>query len=217
MPGVGTLEPVEVKQLWWLLDGGIMDPEFRDRLRRSWGMCPRHLWGFAVVEIELRGGVPHAASILAEDLLITGGEHRVLGFGRRSLAADAPCPTCEYLAGADPDVEESWRDAAARAARAERTRRLLADAGAALVEHSCPDCLGGDGLVCRPHLVAKGAEGQYLEAQLNALAHEVRAGRRAHEPGAHAPTDDRAEAAWIEALGWLAGWDGVRVWGRSQG
>ncbi len=37
-----TLNQAEVAQLWWFSDGAIMNAETRQRLRRGWGMCPRH-------------------------------------------------------------------------------------------------------------------------------------------------------------------------------
>ena len=43
----------EVRPLWSFVHGDIMDPGIRVQLRRSLGLCPRHTWAYAVVEIEL--------------------------------------------------------------------------------------------------------------------------------------------------------------------
>src|SRR5581483_6405555 len=45
---------VEVKQLWWFLDGAIMSPFTRERLHATWGFCPRHTWAYLIAECELR-------------------------------------------------------------------------------------------------------------------------------------------------------------------
>lgn len=47
------LTPAEVVELWSFLHGDIMDDGIRQQLHRSLGLCPRHTWGYAVVEIEL--------------------------------------------------------------------------------------------------------------------------------------------------------------------
>lgn len=43
----------EVRLLWSFVHGDIMDGSTRSALRRSWGLCARHSWGHAIVEIEL--------------------------------------------------------------------------------------------------------------------------------------------------------------------
>ena len=45
-----------------------MNAAVRRRMVRTWGPCPRHAWAQAVVEIELRGGVPFTVTILYADL-----------------------------------------------------------------------------------------------------------------------------------------------------
>ncbi|MDR0360227.1 MAG: hypothetical protein LBJ87_12305, partial [bacterium] len=64
-----TVSTAETKQLWWFLDGAIMNVGTRHHLWASWGLCPRHSWIHAVMEIENRGGRPFSTSILLEDLL----------------------------------------------------------------------------------------------------------------------------------------------------
>lgn len=71
------LSPDEVAQLWSFVHGDIMDTGIRQRLYSFWGLCSRHTWGYAVVEIELwqsgagvRGGhQPFDVAILYEGLL----------------------------------------------------------------------------------------------------------------------------------------------------
>ncbi|WP_334172624.1 hypothetical protein [Sinomonas sp.] len=108
-----VLEPEEVRQLWSFVHGDIMEPGLRSILRASLGLCPRHTWGYAVVEIELwqtgagarAGHQPFDVTILYEDLL----EHVAAGLDRpagllhrhpeRILVPTAPCRICTEMAG----------------------------------------------------------------------------------------------------------------------
>lgn len=111
---VGPLElsPEEVRQLWSFIHGDIMDGSMRRLLRASLGLCPRHTWAYAVVEIELwqagagaRGGhQPFDVTVLYEDLL----EHVANGLDRKGsllhrhpdevLLPVGPCRICEDMA-----------------------------------------------------------------------------------------------------------------------
>jgi hypothetical protein len=59
----------EIRQIWSFLDGAIMDVGTRQHLWRSWGLCPRHAWCYAVAELEIRGGRPFSTTILYEELV----------------------------------------------------------------------------------------------------------------------------------------------------
>jgi hypothetical protein len=105
------LTPAEVRELWAFIHGDIMIGGIRQQLRASLGLCPRHTWGYAVVEIELwihgagsRGGhQPFDVCVLYADLL----EHvagRLQSRGRvfpaalsKTLARRGPCRVCNAL------------------------------------------------------------------------------------------------------------------------
>jgi hypothetical protein len=59
----------EIHYLYWFIQGSIMVPNIRQRLRRAWGFCERHAWGYILVEAAFYRGFMHGASILYEDLL----------------------------------------------------------------------------------------------------------------------------------------------------
>ena len=40
----------EIHYLYWFIQGSIMVPNIRRRLRRAWGFCERHAWGYILVE-----------------------------------------------------------------------------------------------------------------------------------------------------------------------
>lgn len=91
----------EVRALWSFLHGDIMAAGTRQYLRASLGLCPRHTWGYAVVEIELwkhgagaRGGhQPFGVSVLYEDLLEhTAGQLTRPRHGLRRDRVRVPAP-----------------------------------------------------------------------------------------------------------------------------
>lgn len=59
----------EIHFLWWFIQGSIMSPFTRQRLRRAWGMCERHSWGFISVDAAYRHGWLHGPAVLYEDLM----------------------------------------------------------------------------------------------------------------------------------------------------
>lgn len=112
MPGSdGHLDPGEVGALWSFLHGDIMIGGIRQQLHLSLGLCPRHTWGYIVVEIELwsygpepRGGhIPFDVGVLYDDLLedviarITSA-HRPDRHGLRGiLTTRTDCRICHDL------------------------------------------------------------------------------------------------------------------------
>lgn len=68
--------------------------------------------------------------------------------------------------------------------------------------------------MCRLHLLASVGSPRDLDSELGALAARVRAWRRATEPGESRDIDERTAIAWLEGLGWLAGWDAPAAWAR---
>jgi hypothetical protein len=211
--GPTALSAHEVKQLWFFLDGAIMDVGTRHHLWRSWGFCSRHAWAYAVVECELRGGRPFATTILYADLVRRAAWRLSPGLLRahpdvERLRPRAACFTCEFVRGREeaplPD-ERHWRAETARVNERRRSRELFRGLERAWRERSCPVCLGGDGLVCRPHLL----EGRELA---DGVAHELAAlGRRLSAlvgsmTTRQTPVGPLERAAWVEAVGFFSGW-----------
>jgi hypothetical protein len=214
---VGSLDlsAAELKQLWWFLDGAIMNPETRQHLRRGWGLCPRHAWGYTVAEVELRGGKPFSTALLYEDLAsraasLAGHRLRARGRLRSHLAARESCYACEYVAGlpgGELELERrQWEQTVTSVNRRKRIRPLVHGLREEWQCRSCPLCLDGAGLVCRLHLVDGAQAPDDLSVELAQLARRLRA-------FADSLTTRRTavglleQASWIEALGWFAGWD----------
>jgi len=228
-PGNGrfSLDSSEVEQLWdWLKDGSIMRPAaIRAQLRRGWGLCPRHTWAHAAVECELRSQ-PFTTATLTRDLTSRAAQtlrspprQRSTPMPQMALRSSAACVACQWLATAPADGDAGSAERCQRVNRLERTRGYLAESRPVWAVRSCPQCRGGGGICCRPHLLAAGASsvdtvrcaeeldtlGERLDTLIAAMT--VR--------GPAATTTDRA--ALVEALGWLTGWGLVEHIARPAG
>jgi hypothetical protein len=203
---VAELTAGEVRQLWWFLDGAIMNAETRVALRRSWGRCPRHAWGMAEVECELRGGVPFATSVLYADLVAGAADAlagRHLGSPLRRLEPQGPCLTCAHREDVHQPAE--WVARAETVNRHSRFTPLLVDSWEEASARACGACVGGDGPTCRPHLFLGVGEADEVARTLPHLAARMHAYEKSLTVDGRA-VDKRGRAAWLETLGWFAGW-----------
>lgn len=198
----------EVKELYCFLDGSIQNPHVRHQLWKSWGHCPRHAWAFAVANCELRLR-PFQTAILYEDL--AGRAARLLSrpllprtAAERLLRPHGACFTCDYcaLATSDPGYESI----AYRVNRRRVIGEWVGELRPVWEPRSCPLCLGGEGLVCRPHLLGGVAWDLHRTARgLHDLQGRLRMLVRSMTwKGPTATIEDRASV--VEALGWFAGW-----------
>jgi hypothetical protein len=205
------LTAAEIKHLWAFQDGAIMNPDVRQHLRKSWGFCPRHTWAAAVTEPALRWGL-HGTVILYQDLtgLAAAAVRRPAVRNStiaRRLQARASCFTCDFLRiASDHEPEPRLVAARSRVNTRQRFTDLLLPVEPIWSERACPACLGGEGLVCRPHILAGAEVPGTLADGLTDLRDRMRLlsdSMRWHGP---TPTvEDRS--SWVEALGWFAGWD----------
>jgi hypothetical protein len=208
---IGLTVP-EVKQLWWFFDGSIRVVEVRHHLWRSWGFCPRHTWAYVTTEIQLRADRPFQTSMY-EDLSARAARAASRAFAspqalRRRLKARASCFTCDYAARArdiDPRFVENQR----AVNRLDRLHRHLETTRDVWEPKTCPACLGGDGLVCRPHILHGVDPPQGLGAELSDIAERLRVfSRTLTWRGPNVGPTERV--SWVESLGWFGGWDFVR-------
>lgn len=176
----------EVRELWAFVHGDIMVGGIRQLLRAYLGLCPRHTWGYAVVEVELwidgagsRGGhQPFDVCVLYTDLLEeVVGRLRARRSGTRGslavrLARQGRCRVCEVL---DPHAEGGGRvsfagsNSAALTAEANElrfTRQWLLETRAVWEPRQCPACVdlptgakgaADDRVWCLGHLTGPGA------------------------------------------------------------
>ncbi len=214
---------VEARQLWSFLDGAIMDVHVRHQLWRTWGLCPRHAWGYAIAEIEVRGGRPFSTAILYEDLVgraagLAGSRALPWRLALARLRTRGVCFTCDYVALARSHTDTGLGDVLARMNDRRRTTVLLAASRREWRARACPECLAGEGPVCRPHLLA-GVRPPGGRRRLAGALWDLR--RRLHvlvrSMTWRGPVAGAAEeASWVEALAWFGGWRFLRLAARAD-
>ena len=226
----------EVRQLWSFIHGDIMDGSMRRLLRSSLGLCPRHTWAYAVVEIELwqagagaRGGhQPFDVTVLYEDLL----DHVADGLARKTsllhrhpddvLLPVGPCRVCEDTASPDlSGLRMGYANSNTEALTVEanglsHTTAWCRETLPLWRSRVCPDCdteraaaAGDPVLLCRFHLAAHRPLPEPLRHAVASRLREVRE-RLKHLTESMtdygAPAGGEENTSWIEAIGFFAGW-----------
>lgn len=228
-----NLDPDEVRVLWSFIHGDIMNAQTRARLREHRGLCSRHSWAYAIVEIELwesgagaRGGhQPFDVSILYTDLLQHMGQslhqarhHR----GRvKALSRRGSCLVCDDIFGPDLTgivVTHGGFTIATLTAEANEmryTHAWLAETAAHWSASMCPRCVAetgrtaGEGPLCRQHLLADDATSE--ESIQATIGHLDELHGRLHAltesmTQSGQPSTSTIDASWIETLAWFDGW-----------
>lgn len=230
----------EVRELWSFVHGDIMIGGLRDQLRAHLGLCDRHTWGHAVVEVELwqygpgrtGGHQPFDVAVLYTDLLEEVSA-ALQGFrpSRRHRAEDVlgrrgKCRICAEIAGDSSGViGYAAQDTAPLLAEANQmvhTQTWVCTSAQLWQTRACPACRAAaadrrDGSVeahdgtlqCRRHLLEAGeldvATARGYAGHLTGLAARLRRHLASMtDSGTASTADDRT--AWIETLGWFAGW-----------
>lgn len=206
----------EIHFLWSFMDGSIMIPETRARLRRAWGMCARHSFGWLALEATFRPHFLHGPALLYEDLL----ERAVHAFAVRGplttlrlkwrLRARGPCLMCDL--GYGPESRGMPSAAVLARSRDLREIRSFVEAGERWWRADlCGVCAGsGAWPRCRPHLLlALSRRGADIAAQrelATRIAHHVTRFSRSFRwelRGTATPAD---RASLVSAVGWCSGW-----------
>ncbi len=227
--GADGLTVEEVGALWSFLHGDIMIGGIRQRIREHWGLCARHAWGHAVVEIELwevgagaRGGhQPFEIGVLYNDLL--EAMRTALAAHSRSpqhaLRRRGTCYLCAQLGGAHGPHTVAVGYAgftsgplAEEANTLTYTRKWSAETRPRWTARRCPVCTpelaDGEGFLCRFHLLEAGGAAPVADDILDYLNDLSRRLRRLVESMTEhgEPSTATADASWVEALGWFHTW-----------
>jgi hypothetical protein len=212
------LTAAEIQFLDGFLEGNVMDVGTRHQLRRSWGLCARHAWAHAAVELEVRQGRPMDVVVLHEDLAgrAAAALRRTRPFpwriARGSIRARDACLVCTNVAAAARSNRAAEGDAllelrVARVNQFRRTREAVIVTRDHWMARSCPRCTGGAGLMCRPHLLQERdcTDRERIADYLREL--QERLETYLHLMWRMPPRATPAQqACWVEVVGWFAGW-----------
>lgn len=215
LPGV-QLSAGEVYFLWHFIQGSIMIPDTRRRLRRAWGLCARHSAGFIAAEAIFRHGYLHGPAVLYEDLMERA--HRALGLRRPAVSlwaawrirATGPCLMCQtgYTAApggyAPSDVLDRIRHVEPFLAFVRETLPLWS-------RDVCGRCRGDDAPArCRAHLLQDLLRGRGRlreeRERVVSIAEHVRRYATSFRWGFHGTDTPADRASLIRAVGWCSGW-----------
>lgn len=208
----------EIHYLWWFIQGSIMEPDVRWRLRRAWGMCERHAWGALMAEAAFRHDFLHGPALLYEDLMERAvrafrlaGPCRPRRIARR-LRATGPCLMCEMGLGRGspagptrPGLLERGRDPGG-------LRAFTGATSAYWPETVCGRCFGArSNIRCRPHLLEDIGRGDVcdLTEQRGLVERTLRhlaAYSRSFRWECRNSESEEDRAALIIAVGWCSGW-----------
>jgi len=208
----------EINFLWSFMDGSLMNPPTRWRLRYAWGMCQRHAFGWVAMEATFRPNLLMGPAVLYEDLMeraVQAFQLRGPGQGPRlawGLRERGPCLMCEMDYGprstalaADPEVLQRGRELANIRSFAQATEPWWRPA-------VCGRCAGNESRArCRVHLREELLRGDavnldvqraLVESIFRHVEHFSRSFRWENR-GSDTPED---RAALISASGWCGGW-----------
>jgi len=215
-PDALRLSPGEIHFLWWFIQGGIMEPETRQRMRKAWGFCERHTWGWISVEAAFRSGYLLGPAVLYEDVM----ERAVKFFHtngpvqsarvRLHVREKGPCLMCESGYGPDSKAMaaakliERGRDLYHLRLVAERTRPYWR-------KDVCGICAGTESpMRCRKHFVRGDVDSvnhfplqkEFITSLFPHVANFLRSFRWEYRDTQ--TVEDMA--ALISAVGWCSGW-----------
>lgn len=225
-PTCEPLGPAEIHFLWWFIQGSIMDPETRARLRAGWGLCARHGPGFMAVEAAYRRGWVHACAVLYVDLMERA--QTALAAGRPwggltaawALGGTRPCLMCELDVGPASGITAVGTARATEFDPAPFTERLT-ETRIHWWPEVCATCVAdAPGPPCRPHTAfgpAAPFELRAARATVGRILPHLRRYGRSFRWDAR-DTDTAADrAALVSAIGWCSGWSCLVAWFRAAG
>ncbi|MGO9118557.1 MAG: hypothetical protein ACLQPD_13245 [Desulfomonilaceae bacterium] len=209
------LSPGEAHFLYWFMQGGIMDPYVWQNMRKAWGMCERHAWGWFRVETAFRHSHMHGPAILYKDLIeravrfcsVRGPMSRTRA--RISLREKGRCLMCEAEFGphsktfAEPKLIQKARDLGQLRSIGRRTFPYWSAA-------VCGTCAGTSSTVrCRRHFLEERNpvwEFDWHKEFLTRICHLLATYAQSFRWGFHHLRTDEGVAALISAIGWCSGW-----------
>lgn len=210
--------PGEIHYLWWYMQGSIMDPDVRKRLRKAWGFCSRHAWVALWVEAAFRHSFLMGPAIVYEDIFETAVH---------IIDAKGPMKNLQILAGlrdrgrcliCDMISEENEKnvirpDLLARGRDATEIRRFAGHTRDDWAKWVCGRCAGsGNWPRCRKHLM-EDAKNEGIRditkhrTMLHALKKHITIYSNSFRWELRGTATTQDMAAMIGCVGWCSGWE----------
>ena len=212
-----SLSDGEIHYLWCFIQGSIMNPEIRHRLRWGWGFCQRHAWGNLVVESAFRQDYFHGPAILYEDIMGLAQEYLKTDLWhkttlRLNLKMKGPCLMCDMGYGPQ-SVGHPMEEVLKKGRNISNFQNFAFGTQRYWKKYVCRICLGDQnyGHLCRPHLLSKLSQGQVknIEAErhfVHYLSEQLRIYARSFGWEWRDTETVENKASLIGAVGWCSGW-----------
>jgi hypothetical protein len=208
----------EIHFLWSFMDGSIMNPETRWRLRYGWGMCQRHAFGWVSMEATFRPSILMGPVILYEDIMeraVQAFRARGPGQGLRvawGLRERGPCLMCELDYGPDSKAAAADERALKHGRELQNIRSFALATEPWWQPAVCGVCAGSDSpALCRGHLREALLRGGAVDLERQrTLAESILRHLSSFSRGLtwdYRGTDTVEDrAALVSAIGWCGGW-----------
>jgi len=207
----------EIHFLWWFIQGSIMFPNTRERLKKAWGFCERHAWGFISMDASFRRGWMHGPAILYLDLMEQAWS--ALNFqgplprlrAKRGLRNQGPCLMCEEGYGPN-STGKARADVIRRGRDLSELQKFALDTKEYWQKALCGRCVGNESAQrCRPHLIEDLRSGirddfPRHQAFIKEILHHIRLYADSFRMELQGTETKEDKAALISAVGWCSGW-----------
>ena len=217
----------ELHFLWAFMDGSIMIPETRQRLRRAWGMCARHSIAWLLLETAFRPNFLHGPALLYEDImgqavraLQLQGPGQKLRLARR-LREQGPCLMCELGYG-PTSVGYPPAFVTNQGKKNEPLRTFLQATAPWWQSAICGTCSGNQSTArCRIHLRQELLHGtcdlEQQRALVNAIDEHIANFSRSFRWEFRGTDTIADRAGLIAAMGWCSGWEAILAVSNTTG
>jgi len=208
----------EINHFWWFsFMGSIMDPFTRRCLRRTWGFCERHAWGFLVTEGSFRDNYFHGPAILYEDMIAIAHKHLRRGLIaetnlRARLKSRDTCLLCQSGLGPH-SISFARKDRIVQGRNTWLFKIFARETEHYWSQWVCHKCLGREkgGELCRVHLLGRISKGESKDiekqrALIERLHAELQLYSRSFRWEYHDTETTGNKASLIGAVGWCSGW-----------
>jgi len=212
------LSTAEVYFLWYFMQGSIMSPITRQKLRNSWGFCQRHMLGWLLIESAFFHNYLHGPSILLADLIDRASYcfkfNPIPSILAIRLRTKEECMMCSL--GYDINREGFiTEEILAQSRDTSYLLKFAMETEKFWLKSLCNKCFPGrsnKNILCRPHLIDELLHGnysaidnqkayiQYLNSQISFYSKSFQWERR------HTETLE-CKASLISAACWLKGWN----------
>jgi hypothetical protein len=212
-----VLSEGEIHFLWWFIQGSIMSAGTRGQLRKAWGLCDRHAWGFIQIDAAFRRGWMHGPAVLYLDLMEQAWAainfQRPFQRGRiiKRIKNKGPCLMCDC--GFGPDTIGKAQEQVIRRGRDfSELKKFARETHEHWRKTVCGKCAGNESAQrCRTHLIADLSSGSIVDFEthyrlLENLLYHVRLYANSFRWEFQGTETEEDKAALISAVGWCSGW-----------